>query len=265
MTELHDWQQWRQDRGTELAAPHGWLSLTALHFLPTEPTEFAGIPGRWSASELGAHLQITPDEDFTPCTGADPATEYTWDVAEAQSLIIGSYLPVGREPADQVHIELARRTRRLLIRTRDPLAPARTAFTGLVPSFDYSAQWVHTVPVSWYDQPRAVVVQAAQAGLEHHLTAVGEVSLPDGASTAKLQLVGAAPGAPAQLLFTDGRGPQLPWRVVTAQPVGADQVEIDFNRAANLPFAFSDFGTCPAPVAGNALPYPVTAGELVPR
>lgn len=265
MTELHDWQQWRQNRGTELAAPHGWLSLTGLHFLPVEPTQFPGVPGRWTASEHGAHLLVAPGDNFTPLTATDPAPEYTWDVAEAQSLIIGSYLPCGRESADQVHIELARRTGRLLIRTRDPLAPSRTAFTGLVPSFDYSPQWVITVPVSWYDQPRDVVVAAAQAGLEHHLTAVGEISLPDGDHPVKLQLVGQNPGAPAQLLFTDGRGPQLPWRVVTAHPVGADRVQIDFNRAANLPFAFSNFGTCPAPVAGNVVPYPVTAGELVPR
>ena len=39
---------------------------------------------------------------------------------------------------------------------------------------------------------------------------------------------------------------------------------IDFNRAVNLPFAFTEFGTCPAPVPGNDLPLAVTAGELAP-
>ena len=29
---------------------------------------------------------------------------------------------------------------------------------------------------------------------------------------------------------------------------------VDFNRAVNLPFSFTEFGTCPAPVAGNHIP-----------
>jgi uncharacterized protein (DUF1684 family) len=40
---------------------------------------------------------------------------------------------------------------------------------------------------------------------------------------------------------------------------------IDFNRTINLPFAFTAYGTCPAPVAGNRLGVPVTAGEKKPR
>ena len=38
-------------------------------------------------------------------------------------------------------------------------------------------------------------------------------------------------------------------------------VLIDFNRTINLPFAFTAYGTCPAPVPGNRLGLPVTAGE----
>ena len=56
------------------------------------------------------------------------------------------------------------------------------------------------------------------------------------------------------------------WRAVpTSVPTSDGSVEIDFNRAVNLPFSFSDYGTCPAPPSGNTLPFPVTAGELAPR
>jgi uncharacterized protein (DUF1684 family) len=56
-----------------------------------------------------------------------------------------------------------------------------------------------------------------------------------------------------------------PWRTVTTGVVEADgSVLIDFNRAINLPFAFTAFGTCPAPVTGNQLGLPVTAGEKRP-
>jgi len=38
-----------------------------------------------------------------------------------------------------------------------------------------------------------------------------------------------------------------PWRAVTTSvSEEAGRVTIDFNRAVNFPFAFSDFGTCPA-------------------
>jgi uncharacterized protein len=49
---------------------------------------------------------------------------------------------------------------------------------------------------------------------------------------------------------------------VTTGVMERDQsVLIDFNRTINLPFAFTAYGTCPAPVPGNRLALPVTAGE----
>ncbi|MEU4391438.1 DUF1684 domain-containing protein [Kribbella sp. NPDC023855] len=52
------------------------------------------------------------------------------------------------------------------------------------------------------------------------------------------------------------------WRaVITGRVQGDRTVVVDFNWAINLPFAFTPFGTCPAPIIGNHLPLPVTAGE----
>ena len=39
---------------------------------------------------------------------------------------------------------------------------------------------------------------------------------------------------------------------------------LDFNRAVNLPCAYTDLATCPLPPAGNHLPFPVEAGEKTP-
>nr|WP_308110340.1 DUF1684 domain-containing protein [Streptomyces sp. ET3-23] len=49
--------------------------------------------------------------------------------------------------------------------------------------------------------------------------------------------------------------------------VGKDgQVHLDFNRAVNLPCAFSDnFPICPVPPPGNRLPFAIKAGERTPR
>ena len=39
---------------------------------------------------------------------------------------------------------------------------------------------------------------------------------------------------------------------------------IDFNRAHNMPCAYTDFATCPLPPAANTLPFAVEAGEKIP-
>jgi uncharacterized protein (DUF1684 family) len=38
----------------------------------------------------------------------------------------------------------------------------------------------------------------------------------------------------------------------------------DFNRAVNLPCAYTDLATCPLPPSGNRLPAAVEAGEKIP-
>ena len=42
-------------------------------------------------------------------------------------------------------------------------------------------------------------------------------------------------------------------------------VTLDFNRAANLPCAFTDYATCPVAPAENRLAIAVEAGEKNPR
>jgi Protein of unknown function (DUF1684) len=42
------------------------------------------------------------------------------------------------------------------------------------------------------------------------------------------------------------------------------RVVLDFNRATNLPCAYTDLATCPLPPAENRLPIAVEAGEKTP-
>ena len=60
--EIHRrWERWRERRDAEFAKPHGWLSLTALHWLDEDPTAYDGLPGLWWADEAGIHHDPTPD------------------------------------------------------------------------------------------------------------------------------------------------------------------------------------------------------------
>lgn len=270
------WAAWHAEREDGLRPPHGWLSLVAYHALPAEPAALPGIPGLWWADADGAHHRADEGGAVRTTTGSAVGTVV---VAEGGSTVAGTFLPHGRDagdPADggetrEVAVEVVRRTGRYAVRVRDPLAPARTAFDG-VPTFAYDPAWVVDAPVRWYDAPRPVVVGAARPGLVHHVRTVGEVDLVverDGARRgATLALTGAPDGA-VTLLFSDEADGVAPWRVLRvdadAVPGTAGSVRLDLNRAVNLPYAFSDFGTCPAPVEGNHVPFAVTAGERAPR
>ena len=117
-----------------------------------------------------------------------------------------------------------------------------------------------------FDAPRAVTVDTARDDLRQNVTAVGTVGFEVNGRPYSLT----ATRGPDDRLFVSFRdltnGTQTaPWRVVaTSAPSDDGSLVIDFNRAVNLPFAFTEFGTCPAPVPGNDLSLAVTAGELAP-
>ncbi|SKC71986.1 DUF1684 domain-containing protein [Krasilnikoviella flava] len=275
------------DREQELALPHGWLSLAGFHWLPSRPEPLPGVPGLWLADDAGAHLR--PGETKGPLVQGPAVVDgaYDGDVPEGGSVVLGTFLPAGREPVDHeagqpgvaaggtagetaaVAIELVRRTGRLAIRLRDPHARARLDFAG-VPVFDHDPSWELQVPVRLYAAPQDVVVGAARPGLVHRLQAVGELDLTRGDRTVTLVLTGGPGGAPT-LLFSDEAGGVAPWRVVRPglpdglAPGAAGVARLDLNDAVNLPYAFSDHGTCPAPPPGNHVPVAVAAGERSPR
>lgn len=270
------WAAWHAEREEGLRPPHGWLSLVAYHWLPAAPAALPGVPGLWWADADGAHHRAGEGGAVRATTGDSVGTVV---VAEGGSSVAGTFLPDGRDagdPADggetrEVAVEVVRRTGRYAVRLRDPLAPARTGFDG-VPTFAHDPAWVVDAAVRWYDAPRPVVVGAARTGLVHHVSTVGEVDLVverDGVShRATLVLTGKAGGA-VTLLFSDEADGVAPWRVLWVDadvaPGAEGSVRLDLNRTINLPYAFSDFGTCPAPAEGNHVPFAVTAGERAPR
>jgi uncharacterized protein (DUF1684 family) len=75
---------------------------------------------------------------------------------------------------------------------------------------------------------------------------------------------------PGQLmvLFTDATSGVTTYaanRSLRIPPPTVDgQVTLDFNRAVNLPCAYTDLATCPLPPAENRLPVAIEAGEQIP-
>ena len=89
----------------------------------------------------------------------------------------------------------------------------------------------------------------------------------DGRDLSFTAFPGHGPGS-LTVLFTDATSGVTTYaanRSLQLPPPAADgTVVLDFNRAANLPCAYTDLATCPLPPAGNRLPVAVEAGEKIP-
>ena len=70
------------------------------------------------------------------------------------------------------------------------------------------------------------------------------------------------------MLFTDATSGVTTYAanrsLTTAAPDADGGVLLDFNRATNLPCAYTDLATCPLPPAENRLPVAIQAGEQTP-
>ncbi|AKU15982.1 DUF1684 domain-containing protein [Luteipulveratus mongoliensis] len=251
-----EWERWHAQREADLATEYGWLSLTGFAWLPGEPGTVDGLPGRWWASAVDAHVEADADAGITvdgkPVDGVIAAT-----VAEAGSL---DWVRVGTR-----RVQLLLRGGRFAVRTRDASAPTRARFDG-VPTFEYDPAWVVEGRLTRWAEPRRVEVATARADLRQHVRLIGELELELAGQSHRLAVGESADGA-LTLIFhdaTNGAETAL-WRTVTTGVPSADgTAEVDFNRTLNLPYAFTEFGTCPAPPSGNRIETRVTAGEKAP-
>ncbi|TVT52492.1 DUF1684 domain-containing protein, partial [Amycolatopsis rhizosphaerae] len=119
-----------------------------------------------------------------------------------------------------------------------------------------------------HDTPRAVTVGAVAEGLQHVYQAPGEIEFEFGGRTHRLTAFnGHTPGS-LFVLFTDRTSGVTTYpanrSLALDAPASDGTVAVDFNRATNLPCAYTDFATCPLPPAENRLPFAVEAGEKLP-
>lgn len=70
------------------------------------------------------------------------------------------------------------------------------------------------------------------------------------------------------MLFADATSGVTTYAANRALEIGAPDAEgwvtVDFNRAGNLPCAYSDLATCRLPPTENRLPAAIEAGERIP-
>ena len=252
MTFADTWRAWHAERERVLAEPHGWLSITARYWLTSEPARFDGIPGAWHEEDGAAVVSVEPGEEL--------------DVPGAARFELVDSGPGEMVRAGGAVVEVARRSGYLL-RLRDPAAPVRAAFHG-VPAYEPDPAWVLPGRFEPFDEPRAVTVGAVVEGLSHVYSSPGVLRFALGGEQFALTAFNGKAGAAFSVLFTDATSGVTTYAANRSLAVGAPggdgRVELDFNRAVNLPCAFIDLATCPLPPPENRLPFAVEAGERIP-
>ncbi len=253
------WERFRTGRNASLTDAHGWLSLTSFQWIPAAPSAVAGVPGLWSSDGTTASLTASAEDHLTLVESGEPVVGTIYvELVDEQSLL---WVASG-----SVVVELGMRANRYMIRTRDSQAPTLTSFSG-VPVFDYNPELVLTGHFLPYAEPRTTVIETANPEVPGLATLVGEVSFELEGTSYSLAAEEGALGS-MTITFSDASNnvSTAPWRKLElTKPRPDGTLVVDFNRAINYPSAFSDFGTCPAPAAGNTLPMAVEAGERDPR
>lgn len=249
-------EEWRAARTADLSRPHGWLSLTGLHWLSGEATAVGGLPGTWRSVEGGVELTATAAEGIVLDGAVVAGTVSIGTVEGAPGILV--------EIGDR-RVEVMQRSGSHALRVRDPKSPTLAAFTG-VPVFPFDERYVLDARFVPFERSRDVVVGAVVEGLQHHHDAVGTVRFDlDGPQ----ELTVFRGGGGFTVLFTDATSgvstTGTTRSVAVPEPDAEGHVVLDLNRATNLPCAFTDHATCPLPPAENRLAVPVAAGEKDPR
>jgi uncharacterized protein len=240
------WNEWHGERERYYGDPLGWVSLTGLYWLTDEFETVADLPGRWRADADATYVQgIAGTERLEPAEGAP-------------GLLV--------EAGDR-RIEVIRRTGSVALRVHDPKSPHLEAYNG-IPAYAPSERWRVVGTFRSYAQPRIVTTGAVVEGLEHHHNAVGVIDFELAGDAAQLVTFGGS-STGLRVMFTDATSGATTYpggRSLSIDAPGADgTVTLDFNRASNLPCAFTDYATCPVAPAENRLAVAVEAGEKNPR
>jgi len=258
ITFEQEWADWRQRHEAALADPHGFLAITSINWLSAEPQSFADAPGVWQAGPDGVTVEILDDEELV-ADGVALHGRHSFGVIPER----GGYFPVSGNAV----IEVARRGGYDIVRPRHPEHPLRVNFTG-VPTYRPSLDWVISGRYVGFAAPRPTTVGSVVDGLQHVYEAPGAVEFEVGGVLRRLTAFdGRTPGG-LHLLFSDATSGVTTYAanrsLAVSAPAADGTVRLDFNRAVNLPCAFTDLATCPLPPAENHLEVAVEAGEMIP-
>lgn len=253
-----EWAEWHHRHEQQRASEHGFLAITGIHWLTTEPQRWDDAPGDWSTGADGVVVDLADGETLV-VGGRTVSGRHSFGVIPERGGVLAGF-------GDAV-VEVAKRGGNDVIRPRHPENPIRTSYGG-TPAYDPDPRWALPGRFVAYDQPVANTVGSVVDGLEHVYEAPGEIEFEiDGEPQRLVAFPGGADGS-LMVLFTDATSGVTTYAAnrslhLTA-PDAEGNVVLDFNRATNLPCAYTPHATCPLPPAANRLRLAVEAGEKLP-
>jgi uncharacterized protein (DUF1684 family) len=253
-----EWESWHKQHEDRLAAPDGFLAITSINWLGPAPARFPDAPGEWSADAAGVAVVLAEGEELTLDGATIRGRHHFGRIPERGGVF----------PSDGTSVyEVARRGGNDILRPRHPGSALRLNFRG-TPAYAPDPRWVIRGRYRAFEAPRDTAVGSVVEGLQHVYAAPGVVEFEaEGQPCTLTAFNGVTPGS-LHILFTDATSGVTTYAanrsLRVAAPDSGGRVILDFNRATNLPCAYTEFATCPLPPAGNRLPLAVEAGEQVP-
>jgi uncharacterized protein (DUF1684 family) len=254
--DLSEWREdverWREARRYRLQAPNGWLSLVDRILLDEgdNPLDIGTV------TLASGQVQFRAQAGTAVTLNGAPVAEHRW-LADGEGPSADRLESGGRS------YELFRRGSVLVVRVRDPRAPALRSFAGLE-HFPLDPRWRVVARFKRHQPPRTT---------RHHYE-IGEGELRSVPGIAHFEVDGrplslepVIDGDGRRLFFvfgdaSNGRGSYPGGRFLYAELPGVkSELVLDFNLAFNPPCVFTPFAICPAVPPANRLPVAVTAGE----
>ncbi|OUM45170.1 DUF1684 domain-containing protein [Arthrobacter sedimenti] len=255
------WEQWHAAHERQRAHPHGFLAVTHLHWLGNTSVRLDGAPGAWSVEDDAVRILLEPGESLQR-DGQELNTEVGTTITIGPIEERGGIDLVAGESV----IEVAKRGGKYVVRPRSPNAALLRDYRG-TPAYAPNPEFSVAGTFVPFPVPRPTTVGAAVEGIQHVYEAPGEIRFElAGQELTLTAFNGFTPGS-LLVLFTDrtsGRTTYAANRSLSVVPAADGSVQLDFNRAVNLPCAYTDLATCPLPPAENRLPVAVEAGEKIP-
>ncbi|MFH8249616.1 DUF1684 domain-containing protein [Microbacterium sp. B2969] len=252
------WSEWRDANEARRRDPYGYLSYSAVYRLDSTPQRVVGIPGSWSIDADGPVVELGEGEHLVIDDRQTSGTVRFGAVAEREFRRAARF--------GDIVVELSQRGGVQLLRPIDPQYGLRDDYVE-TPAYAPDPTWLVRGEFVPFDRPRDTEIDAALSGITHHHDAVGEVVFELGGLEHRLLIlegVGGATFAP----FRDATSGVTTYgasrTLAVTLPATAGPAVLDFNRAANLQCAYTDFAPCPLAPAQNRLPVAIEAGEQTP-
>lgn len=243
---MNDHASWIESRNKAWRNPTGFLAVTGMHWLNEEPQTFDDVTGSWWATGHTVHainFEGNPEEQ-------------TWTLEPRAEMMV---------PMAGGVVEIASRGGNMVLRPRHENSKMFDLFDGVI-TYEYNPAF--KVAATLEVNPQSVPISSVIGDLGISMDSAGTLVFDINGEEARLTAFTRPDPQSLYLIFRDltsGKDTYGTGRYVIASHVDGENWEIDFNRSANFPCAYTDFATCPVAPIENHLKVSIEAGEKTPK